>query len=154
MRAQSSLSEEQRKLLVSLFEQGIGYKAAARQLDVSYRAVHSLHNRWKLRGRLCLMDKPTKQQYPFEVKKEVVTRFLNCETRMDLAREFGLFSEELVKTWMRAWRKDGDEALMPKTRGRPKGSTAKPKELTEEDKLRRQVAKLQAENAYLKNYGT
>lgn len=150
MGALSSLSEEQREILVSLFEQGIGYKAAARQLDVSYQAVHGLRNRWKLHGRLCLMDKPTKQQYSFEVKKEVVTRFLNGETRMDLAKEFGLSSEWTVKTWVRAWRKDGDEALMPKTRGRPKGSTAEPRELTEEDKLRRQVEKLQAENAYLK----
>lgn len=96
------------------------------------------------------MDKPTKQQYSFEVKKEVVTRFLNGETRMELAREFGLSSEWLVKNWVRAWRKDGDAALMPKNRGRPKGSTTEPKELTEEDKLRRQVVKLQAENAYLK----
>ena len=46
----------------------------------------------------------------------------------------------------------GDDALKPKPKGRPKGS-AKPKVLTEEDKLRRQIARLEAENAYLKNAG-
>jgi transposase len=43
----------------------------------------------------------------------------------------------------------GDEALKPKPKGRPKGSTD-PKLLTEEEKLRRQVERLEAENAYLK----
>ena len=38
---------------------------------------------------------------------------------------------------------------MPKPKGRPKGSTAL-KRLTEEEKLRRQIARLEAENAYLK----
>lgn len=95
------------------------------------------------------MEKPTKQQYSFEFKKEVVTRFLNGETRMELARECGLSSDVLVKQWVRAWRKGGDEALTPKPKGRPKGS-ARIQPLTEEDKLRRQVEKLQAENAYLK----
>lgn len=92
------------------------------------------------------MEKPTKQQYPFEIKKEIVTRFLNGETKMKLARESGLFSQAIVKTWVRAWRKDGDEALRPKAKGRPKGS-AQPKPLTEEEKL-------QTENAYLKNCET
>ncbi len=68
---------------------------------------------------------------------------------MDLAREFGLSSDLLVKDWARKWRKDGVEALKPKSKGRPKGSAA-PKRLREEDKLRRQIARLEAENAYLK----
>ncbi|AEX78145.1 transposase-like protein [Corynebacterium diphtheriae HC03] len=40
-----------------------------------------------------------------------------------------------------------------KPKGRPKGS-AKPKVLTEEDKLRRENERLRAENAYLKKCGT
>ena len=68
---------------------------------------------------------------------------------MGLAREFNLSSDALVKDWMVKWRKGGDEALRPKPKGRPKGS-AVPKRLTEEEQLRRQVARLEAENAYLK----
>ncbi|MBG6121739.1 hypothetical protein CAQUA_05070 [Corynebacterium aquatimens] len=95
------------------------------------------------------MEKPTKQQYSFEAKKEVVERYLAGESRMDLAREFNLSSDQLVKDWVIKWRKGGDEALRPKSKGRPKGS-ATPKRFTEEERLRRQVARLEAENAYLK----
>ena len=97
----------------------------------------------------CLVEKPTKQQYSFEIKKEVVQRHLAGETAMDLAREFGLSSQQLVSGWTWKWRKDGDDALKPKPKGRPKGS-AKPKVLSEEDKLRRENERLRAENAYLK----
>jgi len=95
------------------------------------------------------VEKPTKQQYSFEFKKMVVERHLGGETRMDLAREFGLSSDQLVKDWSRKWRKGGDDALRPKPKGRPKGSAA-PTPLSEEEKLRRQIARLEAENAYLK----
>ena len=149
MRARSSLSEHQREQLVELFEQGMGFKAAATALDVSKYAVRMLYRRFTLHGRLCLVEKPTKQQYSFEIKKEVVQRHLSGETAMNLAREFGLSSEKLVSGWSRKWRKGGDEALKPKPKGRPKGS-ATPKPLSEEAKLRRQIARLEAENAYLK----
>nr|VDG62591.1 Transposase [Streptococcus thermophilus] len=95
------------------------------------------------------MEKPRTQQYSFEIKKEIVERHLAGETKMDLAREFGLSSDQLVKDWSLKWRKGGDEALKPKPIGRPKGSSA-PKVLTEEEKLRRQIEQLEAENAYLK----
>lgn len=149
MRARSSLSEHQREQLVELFEQGMGYRAAANALGVSEYAVRRFYRRFVLHGRLCLVEKPTKQHYPFEVKKEVVERHLAGETAMDLAREFGLSSQQLVSGWSWKWRKGGDEALKPKPKGRPKGSTAS-KRLTEEEKLRRQVERLEAENAYLK----
>ena len=100
MRARSSLSEQQREQLVELFEQGMGYKAAANALGVSKHAVQSLYRRFALRGRLCLVEKLTTQQYSFEIKKEVVERHLAGETRMDLAREFGLSSDQLVKDWV------------------------------------------------------
>ena len=149
MHTRSSLTQHQREQLMQLFEQNIGSTAAARELNISRYAAQALERRFKLHGRLCLMAKPTKQRYPYEIKKEVVTRNLNGESRIKLAQEFGLSSDHLVKSWVRAWRAGGDEALMPKPQGRPKGS-AKAKPLTEEDKLRRQIEKLQAENAYLK----
>lgn len=149
MHTRSSLTQHQREQPIQLYEQGTGSKAAARELNISRYAAEALERRYKLHGRLCLMEKPTKQRYPYDIKKEIVTRNLKGESRMHLAQEFGLSSDNLVKKWVRAWRTGGDEALMPKPKGRPKGST-KPKTLTEEDKLRRQVEKLRAENAYLK----
>ncbi|GAV98594.1 transposase [Corynebacterium glutamicum] len=149
MRPRSSLTEHQREKLVELFEQGLSYRASANRIGVNHSPVKKLHLRWVLHGRLSLVEKPTKQQYSFEVKKEIVERYLAGETAMDLAREFQLSSDQLVKGWAVKWRKGGDEALKPKPKGRPK-SPAKPAALTEEDKLRRRVEQLEAENAYLK----
>ena len=149
MRARSSLSEYQREQVVECFEQGMGSQAAAKVVGVSRDVTRKLYRRFQLRGRLCLVEKPAKQQYSFEIKKEVVQRHLAGETKMDLAREFGLSSDQLVASWSCKWRKGDDEALKPKPKGRPKGSAA-PKRLTEEEKLRRQIARLEAENAYLK----
>gem|GEM_PF-4427440 len=39
------------------------------------------------------MEKPTKQTYSFEIKKEVVSRNLAGESRMELARGIGLSSD-------------------------------------------------------------
>ncbi len=57
---------------------------------------------------LCLgFTAALKQQYSFEIKKEVVQRHLSGETAMNLAREFGLSSEKLVSGWSRKWRNGG-----------------------------------------------
>lgn len=149
LRARSSLSKQQREQLIDLFEQGVGYTAAANRLGVARDPVRMLQRRFTLHGRLCLVEKPTKQQFSFEVKKEVVDRFNAGESKMDLAREFELSSDQLVTSWVRAWRTGGDQALRPKPKGRPTGSSPM-KVMTEEDRLRREVEKLRAENAYLK----
>ncbi|KLN42427.1 transposase [Corynebacterium diphtheriae bv. gravis str. ISS 4060] len=75
MRVQSSLSQLQREQLVALFDQDLGYKAAAHRLGVGPYPVRRLEHRFKLHGRLCLVEKPTKQQYSFKVKKEIVDQF-------------------------------------------------------------------------------
>ena len=51
MRARSSLSEHQREQLVELFEQGMGFKAAATALDVSKYAVRMLYRRFQAMSR-------------------------------------------------------------------------------------------------------
>ena len=149
MRTRSSLSKQQREQLIELFEQGLGYTAAANQLGAARDPVRALQRRFTLHGRLCLEEKPTKQQFSFEVKKEVVDRFNAGESKRDLAREFELSSDQLETSWVHAWRTGGDQALRPKPKSRPKGSSPT-KVMTEEDRLRREVEKLRAENAYLK----
>lgn len=113
------------------------------------KAVERLHMRWQLHGRLCLVERPSKQSYSYEIKKEVVERFLAGEAYMQLAVAFELSSPQLARTWVSQWRLGGDEALRPKPKGRPKG-LAKPAALTAEDRLRRENQRLRAENAYLK----
>lgn len=129
MSTRSSLSEEQREQLVGLCEQDLGFTTTARRIGVQRAPARSLYHRWLLHGRLCLVEKPTKKRYSFEIKKEAVDRFLAGETRMDLAKECKLSSPQQVKDWVSKWRTGGDEALRPKPKGRSKGS-ARPALLT------------------------
>lgn len=80
MRVRSSLSQRQREFLVELFEAGFASRAAANRLGVSRDVVRTLQRRGKLHGRMCLMEKPSKQQYGFDIKKAVVERFLAGES--------------------------------------------------------------------------
>lgn len=153
MDPRSSLTQAQREYLVSLFESGFGSRAASASLGVSRDPVRKLERRWKLHGRLCLVSQTPKHSYSFEIKKAVIDRYLAGDTAMEIAAAFDLSSDQTVHAWVRAWRTGGDEALRPKLKGRPKSSGAAVV-LSEEDKLRKQIQRLETENAYLKNCGT
>ncbi len=150
MRAYSSLSEVQREAAVAWFEKGVGYRAAARLLDAPCVPVRALYGRWRIHGQGVLVSKPAKS-YSFEFKLALVERFLAGETGPDLAVEAGLSSRQLLQKWVRAYRRDGAEALRPKAQGRPAKSAAPPPpaELTELERLRRENERLRAEVAYL-----
>jgi len=150
----SLLTEAQRDAAVALFEQGRGYCAAANHLGLGQWAVRDLHHRWRLYGRKALVAKPTKARYSFEFKLAVVRQVLDDGvTAEQLAREHGLSSGKLVRTWVRAYRRLGEDALKPKPRGRPPGSSSPP-ELDEAGRelrrLEQENLRLRAENAYLK----
>ena len=63
---------------------------------------------------------------------------------------FGITSTTSLKTWLRAYREGGPDALRPKPKGRHKGTSSPPKKTTREQELERRIRKLEAENAYLK----
>jgi transposase len=96
------------------------------------------------------MMKPGKRSFTFEFKLEVVRRFVDGEvSALELAREYDLSSPKLVEGWVRAYRREGEEALRPKPKGRP-AVVPDPSGLSELDRLRAENLRLSAENAYLK----
>jgi transposase-like protein len=146
----SVLSEEQRSAAVALFDAGYGSDAAASRLGVGVRAVRRVHDRWRLRGAGALVAKPTKRVFSHEVKLGIVERFLAGETKMALAQEFDLSSPNLVATWARIYRAEGEEGLRPKPKGRSKREPDPPgREPSELETLRRENERLRAEVAYL-----
>lgn len=149
MRTDSSLSQGQRLLAVSLFEQGRGRQFVASELGVAHGPVERLHDRWRVRGRQALMTKPTKRSFSFEFKLDIVERFLAGEPKTDLAREFDLSSPKLIETWVRQYRTDGQDALRPKKLGRPPGSGQDGQDVSEVEQLRRENERLRAQVAYL-----
>jgi transposase len=97
-----------------------------------------------------LVSKPGKRSFTFEFTLEVVRRLVSGEaTASELAREHDLSSPKLVENWARAYRRDGEQALRPKPKGRPVTPTD-PSGLSELDRLRQENLRLSAENAFLK----
>lgn len=144
MRASSSLTEDQRLAAVMLFESGHGCCSAAKKMGAGAPAVRSLHERWRVRGRGALVEKPDRRKFDFELKLTVVQRVLAGEKKLDLVREFELSSVKIIDPWLRAYRLRGEDGLRPKRVGRPPDS-AEP-DTTESGEL----ARLRAENERLR----
>ena len=131
MHPRSSLTEAQRSAAVALFDQGWGDRATATHLGVSRWAVRSLYRRWRLHGMGALVAKPTKSRYPFEFKLDAVRRVIDQgATAQQVAHEYGLSSDKLVQSWVRAYRRDGEDGLRPKPKGRPPTVSSTPAAVT------------------------
>jgi len=96
--------------------------------------------------------KPTKTSYSFEFKLGVVRKVVDeGATAEQVAGEHGLSSDKLVQTWVRTYRRLGEDGLKPKPKGRqPNDGDARPDELTDLQRLEQENLRLRAENAYLK----
>lgn len=135
---------------VSWFEKGLADRAVSTLMGVPRWPVRRLYQRWRLHDRGALVQKPVKPSYTFEFKRALVERFLAGEGAMMLAEEAGLSSPVLLQAWARKYRREGVDALRPKPKGRPRGSSAPPPdEESEIDRLRRENEFLRAQNAYL-----
>lgn len=146
----SSLTEDQRRTAVQLFEAGNGRWSVATQLGVELTALRSLYDRWRVWGTEVLLVRPPKRAYAFELKWEVVQRAEAGVSKIELATEYGLSAPSLIDAWLRAYRRDGVDALRPKPAGRPGRDAAEPgAPETELERLRRENERLRAEVAYL-----
>ncbi|SNS89812.1 helix-turn-helix domain-containing protein [Rhodococcoides kyotonense] len=150
MRASSSLTEDQRSAAVALFEDGRGSVWVAGKLSVSKGAAAELHKRWRVRGRTALTEKPDRTRFSQEFKLTVVQRVLAGESRIELAREYGLSSAKIIDPWVRIYRSEGADGLRSKRRGRPPappGSAAA--DASELEQLRAENERLRTQVAYL-----
>ncbi|MGW6332927.1 helix-turn-helix domain-containing protein [Nocardia rhamnosiphila] len=77
-----------------------------------------LYQRWQLRGRDALVTRE-RRQYDFETKLEIVLRHVAGESGRALAEEYGLPSPSTVANWTTTYRREGEDGLRPKRRGRP-----------------------------------
>ena len=149
----SPLSEDQREAAVAWVEKGIADRAAARLLGVPQSPVRELYLRWRIHGRGVLVAKRTKQVYPFELKLDLVERFIAGETAQELAAEARLSSSGLLKNWAAAYRREGPDALRPKPApgrpGSPPQPEPEPEAEPELERLRRENELLRAKVAYL-----
>lgn len=120
MRLSSKITVEQRARLVELFKAGYGYKSAARVVGCGKKSSRNLWDRWRNHGSLALVEKTSKFVYPFEVKRAAVQRFLDGESKPEIAKDLRLSSPKVLDVWVRAYRDKGEDGLRPKPKGRPK----------------------------------
>lgn len=150
MHVRSSLSEEQRRAAVALFDTGWGAKSVATRLGAPPRAIRRLYDRWRVRGGTTLVAKPTKRFFSFEFKLHAVQRFEAGESKAALASELQLSSPGLIEKWARQYRTEGEDGLRPKSKGRPMTNPGTPRMPESElERLRRENERLRAEVAFL-----
>ena len=143
---------EVRKAAVGLFNRGHGYKSAAKALSVPRNTMRQWLYVYRSFGSEVLLAMDGKQaRYTYEQKVAAASAVVDGGmSKPDAMREYGIMSLAPLERWCRLYREGGAEALRPKPKGRPKGSTSKPREMTREQELEIRVSKLEAENAYLK----
>jgi transposase len=148
MYLRSTLSHSDAVSAIELFEQGLTAKSVALALDLAPNPVQMLYERWQVRGPGALMTR-SRKQYDIETKLLIVRRHLQGVSGRVLAKEYGLPSPGTVTNWTRIYRRDGDDGLRPKKRGRPPVNRENALPDSEVEQLRRENERLRAEVAYL-----
>ena len=141
-----------RRLAAELFKKGYGYHSAARALGLPPDTVKKWCYAYGAIGLEGLLQMGSKQaRYTYEQKLGAVRAIVEEGLPLPKAMAaFGIAARSPLQAWCKAYREGGAEALRPKPKGRPKGTGAKPRQLTREEELEARVRKLEAENAYLK----
>ena len=148
----ATYDEATRRRAAALFDEGLGYKAAASLLGIPRETVRKWLDIYRSVGIevLAMMGKKH-TAYPFETKLGAVRAVADGGmTKPEAMARFGIASPSSFKRWLKAYREEGPEALRPKPKGRPRGSGSPAGEATREQELERRVRKLEAENASLK----
>ena len=148
MYTRSMLSSSDAASAIELFEEGFTAKSVALTLDLATNPVQMLYQRWQLRGAGALVTRE-RRQYDFETKLEIVRRHANGESGRALAQEYDLPSPTTVANWTVIYRRDGEDGLRPKRRGRPATDRGILTQESELETLRKENERLRAEVAYL-----
>jgi transposase len=144
----STLSHSDAVSAVELFEQGYTAKSVAISLDLARSPVQMLYQRWQLRGSGALVTRD-RRQYDFETKLEIVLRHIKGESGRALSEEYDLPSPSTVANWTSVYRRDGEDGLLPKRRGRPPTDRGDSPPESEIETLRTENERLRAEVVYL-----
>ena len=141
-----------REQAAQMFERGFGYGLTARKLGVSAATVREWQKMYHVIGRDGLLTMGVKRtRYDYETKVAAAKAVVDGGmSKPEAMVRFGIASATPLKQWCRLYREGGAQALMPKPKGRPKGSGVGAVPPTREEELAERVRKLEAQVAYLK----
>lgn len=141
-----------RSLALEMFEQGLGRNSVASTLGIPVDTVREWFYKYRAMGAEGVLLVGGKQKkYSYELKLEVVKAILeDGMSYSEAMQQYDIASRSPVQKWCRLYREGGEAALFPKPKGRPKGSKAKAKPMSENELLKERILRLEAENACLK----
>ena len=141
-----------REQAAQMFEKGRGYRLTASRLGVSAATVREWQKMYRVIGRSGLLAMGVKRtRYDYETKVAAAAAVVDGGmSKPEAMMRFGIASATPLKQWCRLYREGGAQALMPKPKGRPKGSGMGAVPPTREEELAERVRKLEAQVAYLK----
>jgi transposase len=125
-----------------LAREGHGRRGLARERGISQEAARVFLHRLAVAGEDGLMRPRAQAYFSPETKLAAVEQRLGGALEAEVLAAFGIRSRSTLKRWVAAYQHEGRAGLADKPRGRP--ARSKPETLEEK------VARLEAENAYLK----
>ena len=132
----------------ALFESGHGRKAVAKALKLSEGIVLKWLYSYRVIGKEALYMS-TYKHYDYETKLAAVRDFLEFGlSRQEVLDKYQIRSISPFRSWVRAYREGGPDALKPKPKGRPKKSAVT--YATREEELEARVKELELELALQK----
>ena len=144
---------ELRRRAVRLYEEGHGRDVIARLVGAPEGTVRKWLDTYRSVGMGALAAMGAKKMtYSFETKVAAARAVADeGATVPEAMARFGIASSSPLQKWLKAYREGGPEALRPRPKGRPRGAGPAQEAATREQELEREVLRLEAENAYLKN---
>lgn len=135
-----------RRVAVSLFREGLGYKSVARRLDMPVGTAKQWGLLYGSGGEAALMgERGGRKVYDYETKLSAVLDHVEHGlTKAEVMARYGIASLAPLERWCREYRAGGPDALRPRPKGRPKGARSKPKPAPDRERA------LEEENAYLR----
>ncbi|MBR3690293.1 MAG: helix-turn-helix domain-containing protein [Eggerthellaceae bacterium] len=138
--------------VASLVDDGCGWDSISTRLALPRGTVKQWVMIYRAVGMDGLLNMGSKKStYDYETKLAAARAHVDDgRTLQEVMSAHGITSRAPLQSWCKLYREGGAEALKPKPKGRPPGSSTKSVPRTREQELEERVRKLEAENAYLK----
>ena len=131
------LTLEDKKKIIELREQGIGYGTIAKQFKIKNSTVNSIWYRYEKHGIEGIKHPSKNRKYSADFKLEIINRVLQGESKTRLAAEYNLYGAGTIVSWMKKYEELGYNGL--------EGDQGSPKIMTKEEKKKTPLSKSERE---------